>query len=57
MKNFSDSDDDDDFAPDIDDITDAPEPEILDIDADDITLDFDDIDGIDSSIDDFGSDR
>ncbi len=57
MKNFSDSDDDDEFAPDIDDITDAPEPEILDLDADDITLDFDDIDGIDSSIDDFGSDQ
>ena len=46
-------------VPDIDDITDVPEPDMLDLDNEDLSIDFDDddIDNIDSSIDDFGSDQ
>ena len=56
--NFDLSDDeDDDFEPTIEEIADIPEPDMLELDVDDLSIDFDDISNIDSSIDDFGSDQ
>ncbi|MBQ8588649.1 MAG: DNA-directed RNA polymerase subunit beta [Clostridia bacterium] len=59
MKSFGADDDmDDEFHADLDDIQDAPETEILELDIEGLSIDFDDdLGDIDSSIDDFGSDN
>ncbi len=59
MKHFGSSDDDeDDFHEDLDDIQDAPDTEIMELDIKGLTLDFeDDLGDIDSSIDDFNGDN
>jgi DNA-directed RNA polymerase subunit beta len=58
MKNFGtdDEDEEDVFPQDLDDIQDAPESEMLELDLEDLAIDFDaDLGDIDSSIDDFGT--
>ena len=50
-------DEEDDYPQDLDDIGDAPEEEMMELDIENMDIDFDvDLD-IDSSIDDFGSDQ
>ena len=54
----ADDDVEDDYPQDLDDIGDAPEEEMMELDIEGIGLDFDDdLGDIDSSIDDFGSDQ
>ena len=54
----ADEDDEDDYPQDLDDIQDAPEEEMMELDIEGLSLDFDDdLGDIDSSIDDFGSDQ
>ena len=61
MKSFGKDDEDEeepDFPIDLDDIQDAPESEMLELDIEGLTIDFDDdLEDLDSSIDDFDTDR
>ncbi len=59
MKHFGSSDEEeDDFHEDLDDIQDAPDTEIMELDIKGLSLDFeDDLGDIDSSIDDFNGDN